>query len=319
MLDDEMALNPSLAGLNEQGIAVLEGIGSTDGILSHFEMSQLWWEGATSIDDRRHTGFLGRLCDQLDVGDPLTGLSIGGNGHVPQLIAEKATTLGLADADAGWFFREEGEFFEHFRKSLLSMSATSTGGELMNAARHGSTQAIEFADMLGGFDPEERPVEYPGSDLANSLAVAANLMRSDSGVRIIHVPLGGFDTHDDQRGTHDYLLMELDEALVAFRNDLASDGLDASTLIATTSEFGRRPKSSDSGTDHGNASMALLAGPITLGRHGESPSLTRLDEEDNLAPTTPMAEYYATLANWFEIDPSLVLSGKPKPIPGILI
>jgi uncharacterized protein (DUF1501 family) len=55
-------------------------------------------------------------------------------------------------------------------------------------------------------------------------------------------------------------------------------------LIATWSEFGRRPKENASGgTDHGAAAPLLLIGdPVKGGLYGEEPSLTALDGSGNL-------------------------------------
>ncbi len=323
-IDEEMGLNPSLAGLHQQGLAIVEGVGIPGGDLSHFEMTKRWATGARAQDDRYYTGFLGRLCDQLDEGAPLTGLAIGGHGHSPALLSQKAATATLGDPDAGWYFRDEDPWLRQFRSSISTMSPLTSGsvstasGSLLATAHQGILRALDLADMLDDFDIETPGVEYPGGELSDSLAAAAKLVRSNTGVRILQLTLSGFDTHDDQPGTHDYLMMQLNDALTAFRNDLATDGLDRSTLIATTSEFGRRPRSSGSGTDHGNASVALLAGPVAPGRHGEAASLTALDTDDNLAPTVTLSEYYATLAGWFGIDPGLVLPDAPTPLSGLL-
>ncbi len=143
-------------------------------------------------------------------------------------------------------------------------------------------------------------------------------MAADVGVRVIHVPWGSFDTHDDHRGSHDYQLMELDQALTAFRADLESLGLAETTLIATTSEFGRRPAENNGGTDHGTASTMLLAGPVIGGRHGQAPSLNDLDD-GNLRATVNMGEYYATLAeSWFGVPATEVLPGSPTPVSGLI-
>jgi uncharacterized protein (DUF1501 family) len=55
-------------------------------------------------------------------------------------------------------------------------------------------------------------------------------------------------------------------------------------LIATWSEFGRRPKENASGgTDHGAAAPLLLIGdPVKGGLYGSEPSLTTLDATGNL-------------------------------------
>src|SRR5262249_52494327 len=55
-------------------------------------------------------------------------------------------------------------------------------------------------------------------------------------------------------------------------------------LIATWSEFGRRPRENASGgTDHGAAAPLILIGnPVKGGVYGAAPSLTDLDSTGNL-------------------------------------
>ena len=98
-------------------------------------------------------------------------------------------------------------------------------------------------------------------------------------------------------------------ALAAFRDDLAAHGLADRVLVATTSEFGRRPGANSGGTDHGTASTALLMGPVKPGRHGTPVSFTKLNEDGNVAATVSMTDYYATLAHWLGARPSDVLTG----------
>ena len=64
--------------------------------------------------------------------------------------------------------------------------------------------------------------------------------------------------------------------------------------------------------------MAILAGPVQPGVHGEAPSLTRLDE-DNLISTVDFEQYYATIAEqWFGISSSDVLESGTSPIDGLI-
>ena len=118
---------------------------------------------------------------------------------------------------------------------------------------------------------------------------------------------------------HDQLMIELDQALAAFAADIDKRNLTESVLVATTSEFGRRAKENDNGTDHGTASCTLLLGPVHPGVHGDPPSLSHLDEHDNLIATATLEEYYATLAQeWFGIDAAAVLPSTPRPIAAVL-
>mgnify|MGYP003581012345 CR=1 FL=1 len=86
-----------------------------------------------------------------------------------------------------------------------------------------------------------------------------------------------------------------------------------STLIATYSEFGRRPKENMSGgTDHGTASVHFLTGGrVRGGLYGMPPALDRLDGNGNLPFAVDFRELYATvLERWWGIDSSGPLKGR---------
>src|SRR5207237_7574801 len=75
-----------------------------------------------------------------------------------------------------------------------------------------------------------------------------------------------------------------DSAVSAFYQDLSAHGAADKVLVATWSEFGRRPRENASGgTDHGAAAPLILIGdPVKGGLYGEAPSLTDLDPTSNL-------------------------------------
>jgi len=317
---DEYGWNPNLASLTSHGIAALVGLGTTnnaDG--SHFEMERRWWAGKSLGSDLPSTGFLGRLCDQLMADQPVTGVALG-SGPSPSLRSNNAVTVGLADPESGWFLRNDDPWFENLRRGMSAMSSSNGPGTVspIMSARNGLSDTLAFADVLNEIDNERIRDVYPSSDLGYTMGVAAELIKQQAGLRVIHLSHGGFDTHSDQRGSHDYLLMELSESMGAFLDDLGSLGHGESTLVCTTSEFGRRVRDNRGGTDHGAASMAILAGPVAAGVHGESPSLTRLDD-DNLIATVDFEEYYATIAEqWFGVPSSEVLESAAAPIQGLI-
>jgi uncharacterized protein (DUF1501 family) len=80
----------------------------------------------------------------------------------------------------------------------------------------------------------------------------------------------------------------------AFYQDLAAHGMAGKVLIATWSEFGRRPRENASGgTDHGSAAPLILIGdPVKPGLYGEAPSLTDLDSTGNLKYTVDFRSIY---------------------------
>lgn len=126
-------------------------------------------------------------------------------------------------------------------------------------------------------------------------------------MKVFHIPWGSFDTHTNQVGTHVDHMNRLGSALDAFANDLKANGLSNNVLLATTSEFGRRPEANQNGTDHGTASTMLLMGPMKTGRHGQPVNFKSLDDSGNVKATTSMTDYYATLAQWIGVRPDEVL------------
>ncbi len=74
-------------------------------------------------------------------------------------------------------------------------------------------------------------------------------------------PIGGFDTHVNQKDKHRELLTNLSTAIKFFFDDLENSEHDKNVLAMTFSEFGRRPNENGSqGTDHGTAAPLMLFG-----------------------------------------------------------
>ncbi len=313
---DEYGWNPSLEPIAGHGLAALVGLGSTNADGSHFEMERRWWAGQSSGKSLPGSGFLGRLCDQLVVDQPVTGVALGGMS--PALRSDKAVTVGLSDPQAGWFLQNEDAWFANLRQGMASMAIESEAAGAMAHARTGLSDTLAFAEVLQEIDNDSIDERYPNITLGRALGTAAQLIKQDAGLRVVHISHGGFDTHSDQRGTHDRLMRELAESLDPFLNEIADSGHAESTLVCTTSEFGRRVAANDNGTDHGAAGMALLAGPVAAGVHGEMPSLTKLDD-GNLVSSVDFEQYYATIAEkWFGVPSSEVLDSGVAPLDNII-
>jgi len=315
-LTDGFGLHEGLAPIHERGLMVVQGLGSAHPDGSHFEMRARWWAGnsTTAFDSR--TGFLGRLCDALDQGAPITGVSLG-HGPSPALEALTSHTTGLNDTSAAWFLTDPDPWYANLRRGLATMSGPDATDSLKLATAHtGIGNALSFGTILAGID-ESPSSNYPDTELGAALRAAATVLDSRTGVRIIHVPTDGYDTHADQRAQHDSLMTDLGIAVSAFLDDLGQKGLADRTLVMTTSEFGRRAQQNGTGTDHGTAGPAFLCGPIQPGIVGDDPGISRLDENGNLVATAPLENYYASVAeDWFEIDGSRLLTQGSRPIAG---
>ena len=320
----DFALHPSLKRLAARGLAVVGGVGVANPDGSHFEMQRRWATGDLDGKSNPTTGFFGRLADTIGHQDaPAIALGLG-NGSSPALLSAWAPTVSLASLGSAELFRPNREdamltaFQDGFRR-LASTAAPpkAIGGRA--SVGNGMLQALRTAGLVTA-DHEDSDEGIPQSDLGRSLASAFRLIRQPSlGLRIIHVTHDGFDTHSGMLDQHAQRLNEFDEAVDGFLAAVHRAGMSDRVLVATTSEFGRRAKDNGSnGLDHGAASVALLAGAVHKGMHGDYSSLNSLDDGDNLKATVPLGDYLATLGAWFKVDPGEIVSAHSKAIPGVL-
>jgi uncharacterized protein (DUF1501 family) len=323
-INDQVGLHKNLKALQNRGLAIVQGIGTPNPDGSHFAMMERWWKGDLRGNASLPTGFLGRLADAIAPPDArAVALSIGSGSH-PALVSSKAPTLSIPRADVAGALvgaNADDKARYSFQQALIEMAAETSGDQpRLATARRSGRDAIGFAGTLHDLK-DDAADGYPGGTLSDGLRLAARLLAADSGLRIVHVPMGAdFDTHEDHASRHADLMTNLAASLDAFLADLDDRGLGDHVLVATTSEFGRTAKDNASGgLDHGTASCALLAGPVKAGLYGEYPSLTKLTEDGQLIATVGFDRYYATLAeSWFGVPASDVLPGRVKPLTGLL-
>ena len=139
--------------------------------------------------------------------------------------------------------------------------------------------------------------------------LAARLMASEDGARLMMIETGGWDTHSNQRGRLNAQLRGLDQLLLGLRNGLGAAW--ENTLVIVATEFGRTVAvNGTQGTDHGTASSMLLLGG-TLGPgplvQADWPGLSgsALFEGRDLRPTVDFASVVnAVLARHYSLDRS---------------
>ncbi len=321
-LDDDVGLHPSLARLHERGIITVEGLGPIDGNLSHFAMVERWQRGDVGGTEPARSGFLGRLTDALDDGRPLVGVALGTT--TPHLLNNKAGTMTLNRVDDLWFLEpsDGGERWA-YRKGIEQFSAT---GALEAEIADGYGQLAELAGKLAaagerleesGSEPDyEDPMLSEGGHLGQLLHLAGDLIAADTGTRIFYTGFGDFDTHDNHQWRQSDNLARLDAAVDGFLRRAEEGGYGDRVAVATISEFGRRVGENDGGLDHGTSSVALVARPGGEDRRlGDRPSLTDLDDNDNLKVPIGFDRYLASLAQeWLGVEAASVLPGSPEPL-----
>jgi uncharacterized protein (DUF1501 family) len=315
----DLGLHPNLPKLSARGVALVEGVGPPAPDESHFDMIRRWWQADIDNMHAQGTGFLGRLCDQIaDPTAPATGVTISW-GTSPALISSQAVTLSMAPNSDGRFpalgFGTTATAWTTAQRAIAAVDPNETPA--LVAARTGMNNALRFSDALASLPASTQT--YPNSGLGQQLGLAARLIRANAGIKILHVPFGGnFDTHESHKVNHDALMSELDAALDAFLTEIAAQGLSNRVLVANTSEFGRRAGQNQTGLDHGTASVMFLAGAAHPGVYGARPSWSTLDPNGNLMSRVSLADYYATLAQWFGVPAASVLPVPGNVIPGIV-
>mgnify|MGYP001216249255 CR=1 FL=1 len=320
-LNGQVGLHPNLKALKSSWdagqLAIVQGVGYPNPNLSHFASMSIW-ETAT-IQGGFGDGWLGRYLNYLDqVGESpnhaLEGVSAG--TLVPPEMRAKSPVMALQSLKN---FRiqpvnEHGtqvdvenplvKFYGGFKQA-----APAPYGALFDTTLQ---EALAASHALEATDASYQPkATYPAkSPIASSLKLIAETIVSGLGVRVAHVTLGGFDNHAREKPVHDKLLLDLDQALAAFMQDLAGHGFADRVLVMTWSEFGRRVgENGSAGTDHGTAApMFLLGSAVKGGLYGEAPSLTSL-VNGNLKFTTDFRSVYASVLEGYLKAPATDLLG----------
>jgi uncharacterized protein (DUF1501 family) len=158
-------------------------------------------------------------------------------------------------------------------------------------------------------------VNFPASQLGNSLNLVSRLIAGGLPSRVYYVSQGGFDTHANQIPAHERLMGDLDAALSAFVADLKAQGNLGRVMVISFSEFGRRvAENASGGTDHGAAApLFVLGGGVKPGLYGAYPSLTDLHDGDLKFSTDFRSVYATALERWLGV-PSEVVLGKKYPL-----
>lgn len=100
---------------------------------------------------------------------------------------------------------------------------------------------------------------YGNSNFGRGCLMARRLV--ETGVPFVEVNLGGWDLHQDCFNQLQNKLPEMDQAMSALIEDLATRGLLESTVVLWMGEFGRTPRiNGDAGRDHWARSWSVVAG-----------------------------------------------------------
>ncbi|MGE0039318.1 MAG: DUF1501 domain-containing protein [Xanthobacteraceae bacterium] len=179
--------------------------------------------------------------------------------------------------------------------------------------------AIARAGGMDGQQPRAAGILQVRAYFAESAGAAAKFLARPNGPRIGALAFDGWDTHANEgadSGRLAALLAALDGAIAAIETEMKDAWRE--TVVAVITEFGRTARiNGTDGTDHGTATVALLAGGALKGGRviSDWPGLkpANLHEGRDLKPTTDLrAVLKGLLKDHLRVDDT-TLAGKVFP------
>jgi uncharacterized protein (DUF1501 family) len=315
-IDAQYGFNAGMAGfekLYKDGrMAVVHGCGYAQPSFSHFTSMAYWHTGAPNSGEEY--GWVGRLADTLDPAlkpnfivniDEAQSLAVRARRHVPVVFDEPER------------FARKGLHQE--RPLLDRVPAVDDKNVARRYLQEVAKSAREASQLVReAWASYKTPVDY--GIVPVDLPKIASLIAAGLPTRLYYASYrhNAFDTHVQQSDLHQRLLTYVSDAVAGFMKDMERIGRADDIALLVFSEFGRRvPENTSLGTDHGTANhMYLIGRNIKGGHYGQPPSLTELDEGDNLVFTTDFRRVYATaIEGWLRAPSHDVLRGKFETFP----
>jgi uncharacterized protein (DUF1501 family) len=319
-IDDVVGLNPVLGPLKKMydagKVAIVQGVGYPDPDHSHFRSTEIWQTAQPK--GYESTGWIGRYLDSAGLPKDNLFNAVALNNVLPELMISKTTDVPAIDALRGYGLRSDSnagnrEAFHEFVRDTTVPFRSPFLAQVAEIEDHAQRGAEELPKLVAGYKVQ---ATYPTTALGRSLALAAQIVGSKLGTRVLYIQHGSFDTHVTQKQTQDRLLADFANAIDAFYADLAAHGNDGRVLTMTFSEFGRRvPENASRGTDHGEAApVFLIGGGVKGGLYGNHPDLAQLNM-GNLPFSTDFRSVYATvIERWLGHPSTTIVGGTFSPL-----
>ena len=320
---NELGLHPRLTGLktifNEGRLALIQRTGYENSSRSHFEGTDIW--STANPLSTQGPGWLGRYLDTIPAPvDPLYAWNTG--AEVPHSLLSRLVSVPSISNPAAYAFQSPNGTAEAVQERDAAMRMSShlpphrPHLAFVNATAQSAFATLDRVATVGAYASS---VTYPASGFAQALRAVAAALATQIGTRVFWVQTGGYDTHAAQSGSYGTLMTTLNDGLLAFYQDLNSNGLLNDTLILQFSEFGRRViENGSGGTDHGAASvMMAIGGQVRGGIYGTAPSLspdpanpTLENAANDVRFQTDFRSVYArVIDNWLGTDSAAILGG----------
>ena len=287
-LDGFFALHPAMphfARLYRQKQAlVLHAVATGYRDRSHFDGQDVL-ESGQPRPGLTQSGWLNRALEALPAGERISTRGVLGVGAVAPLIVRGRAAV------SGWAPQSLPRAGDDLAMRVMDLYARRDPVLATALAKGLETDRLATGQ---GADGNARGGPADPQGMVTIAAGAAKLMAAESGPRIAALAFEGWDTHANQGGASGLLatrLGGLDSALAAFEQGLGPVWAD--TIIAVITEFGRTAAINGTvGSDHGTATVALLAGGAVRGGRiiADWPGLrlAQLQDGRDLKPTTDL-------------------------------
>lgn len=336
-----LGLHPSMTGLkalfDQQRVALLANVGPLSvpiskaqwnngspnvqvpaQLTSHADQQNAWQTGLPNASSE--TGWLGRMGDltasAFNAGSGVSiAMSVAGNNIMQvgdSTVQYQLTTQGAVKVNAlsGLYGSAAGG--TAMRRLMTDTRAQLFESELNKvSARAINTEAL-VSNALSSSG--QAAAAFPATGIGQQLQMVARMIAARGALgqrrQIFYVQHGGYDFHDSLLSSHGAKMRELSDAMAAFYQATAAQGVANNVTTFTASEFGRALQHNGRGSDHGWGGHHFIMGGAVAGNrvYGQFPTVALGGPEDSgqgrLIPTTSVDEYAATLARWFGVSDS---------------
>jgi uncharacterized protein (DUF1501 family) len=298
-LDGFFALNPAMANfhrLYQAGQAtIVHAVATPYRERSHFDGQDVLETGVPK-PGAADTGWLNRTLAGLEPGeqaDPHGRQAFAVGPIAPLVVRGPAPVLA-------WAPPKLPPVGDETTNRLLDLYRHTDPTLARVLEEHIGLAAIAQAGGMSSEPDEQRPAIQGGgiaqvrSYFAETAGAAAKFLAEPEGPRVGALAFGGWDTHVDEgvvKGRLANLLGALDGAIAAIETNMGDAWRE--TVVVLVTEFGRTARiNGNDGTDHGTATVALLAGGALKGGRviADWPGVAEADlyENRDLKPTTDL-------------------------------
>lgn len=215
-ISEHAGFHPALQHLlplwEKRELALISGVGYAQPNLSHFRSIEIW---DTASKSEATLGWLvGRAFTHTPppLGFAADGVVIGSQDMGPLNNGRRVVVLSNPD-----------QFARQSR--LASSSETKSNGALAHILNVESDIRQAASGLTGQGAARALATEFPAHGFGNTVKTACQVLATGAKMAVLRLSLSGFDTHQNQNGSHAKLLQQLAEGLVALRSGFIELGL----------------------------------------------------------------------------------------------